>query len=156
VKHLLLGRVLNPSLNRRDAPAGTQYVMRPSVDSDAPDCRYWTSIHYSISRARSIERADPSPDASRSIVDSGVQTVTYKPSRQHPPWRPRASSNDLLSIMCRRTNAYYSTTPEHRWSRTTSIADGEDMLKTKRLSPLQREAIEVDIARYRRGLLRHP
>ena len=32
------------------------------------------------------------------------------------------------------------------------IADGEELLKTKRLSPLQREAIEQDIGRYRSAI----
>jgi hypothetical protein len=30
-----------------------------------------------------------------------------------------------------------------------AIADGEELLKTKRMSPLQREAIEGDLKRYR-------
>jgi hypothetical protein len=40
----------------------------------------------------------------------------------------------------------------HRPLWAKAIADGEDLLKTKRLSPLQREAIEVDLMRYRKVL----
>ena len=32
------------------------------------------------------------------------------------------------------------------------VEDGEQLLKTKRLSPLQRSAIETDLQRYRRAL----
>jgi len=38
----------------------------------------------------------------------------------------------------------------HRPLWAKAIADGEELLKTKRLSPLQREAIEADVARYRK------
>jgi integrase len=40
----------------------------------------------------------------------------------------------------------------HRSLWAKAIADGEDLLKTKRLPPLQREAIEVDLMRYRKVL----
>lgn len=40
----------------------------------------------------------------------------------------------------------------HRPLWAKAITDGEDLLKTKRLSPLQREAIENDVKRYRRVL----
>jgi len=33
-----------------------------------------------------------------------------------------------------------------------AIADGEELLRTRRLSPLHREAIEVDLKRYRKVL----
>jgi hypothetical protein len=40
----------------------------------------------------------------------------------------------------------------HRPLWAKAIADGEGLLKTRRLSPLQREAIEVDLKRYRKVL----
>ena len=40
----------------------------------------------------------------------------------------------------------------HRPLWAKAVTDGEDLLKTKRLSPLQREAIENDVKRYRRVL----
>lgn len=43
-------------------------------------------------------------------------------------------------------------TSRHRPLWAKSIADGEELLRTKRLSPLQREAIEADIARYRKAI----
>jgi hypothetical protein len=42
----------------------------------------------------------------------------------------------------------------HRPLWAKAITDGEALLKTKRLSPLQREAIKLDVNRYRR-VLRH-
>jgi integrase len=41
-------------------------------------------------------------------------------------------------------------TSRHRPVWAKAIADGEELLATKRLSPLQREAIEQDLARYRK------
>jgi hypothetical protein len=43
-------------------------------------------------------------------------------------------------------------TSRHRPLWAKAIADGEELLRTKRLSPLQREAIEADIARYRKAI----
>ena len=43
-------------------------------------------------------------------------------------------------------------TSRHRPLWTKAIVDGEQLLKTKRLSPLQRSAIETDLQRYRRAL----
>jgi hypothetical protein len=40
----------------------------------------------------------------------------------------------------------------HRPLWAKAIADGEELLRTQRLSPLQREAIEVDLKRYRKVL----
>lgn len=40
----------------------------------------------------------------------------------------------------------------HRPLWTKAITDGEDLLKTKRLSPLQRDAIQRDLSRYRKVL----
>jgi hypothetical protein len=45
-------------------------------------------------------------------------------------------------------------TSQHRPLWAKAIADGEELLKTKRLSPLQREAIEGDVKRYRTALRR--
>jgi integrase len=42
----------------------------------------------------------------------------------------------------------------HRPLWAKAIADGEELLKTRRLSPLQREAIEMDLKRYR-NVLKH-
>src|SRR6266481_6012673 len=42
----------------------------------------------------------------------------------------------------------------HRPLWAKAIADGEELLKTRRLSPLQREAIEADLKRYRKVLQR--
>jgi hypothetical protein len=43
-------------------------------------------------------------------------------------------------------------TSHHRPLWAKAITDGEELLKSKRLSPLQREAIEADLARYRKVL----
>lgn len=43
-------------------------------------------------------------------------------------------------------------TSRHRPLWAKAIADGEELLKTKRLSPLQRQAIEQDLQRYRSTL----
>ena len=43
-------------------------------------------------------------------------------------------------------------TSRHRPLWAKAIADGEELLKTKRLSPLQRQAVEVDIVRYRHAV----
>jgi hypothetical protein len=40
----------------------------------------------------------------------------------------------------------------HRPLWAKAIADGEELLRTRRLSPLHREAIEVDLKRYRKVL----
>ena len=40
-------------------------------------------------------------------------------------------------------------TSRHRPLWAKAITDGEDLLRTKRLSPPQREAIELDIKRYK-------
>lgn len=40
----------------------------------------------------------------------------------------------------------------HRQLWAKAIADGEQLLKTKRLSPLQREVLELDIRRYRKAI----
>jgi hypothetical protein len=45
-------------------------------------------------------------------------------------------------------------TSRHRPLWAKAIADGEELLRTKRLSPLQREAIEADIDRYRHVIWR--
>ena len=42
----------------------------------------------------------------------------------------------------------------HRPLWAKAIADGEELLKTRRLPPLQREAIEMDLKRYR-NVLKH-
>lgn len=43
-------------------------------------------------------------------------------------------------------------TSHHRPFWAKAIADGEELLKARRLSPLQREAIDADIARYRKAI----
>jgi hypothetical protein len=43
-------------------------------------------------------------------------------------------------------------TSHHRPLWAKAIADGEELLRTRRLSPLQREAIEADLKRYRKVL----
>ncbi|MDH4983830.1 integrase [Hyphomicrobium sp. D-2] len=45
-------------------------------------------------------------------------------------------------------------TSRHRPLWAKAITDGEDLLKTKRLSPLQRDAIQRDLGRYRKVLTR--
>jgi hypothetical protein len=43
-------------------------------------------------------------------------------------------------------------TGRHRPLWAKAITDGEELLKTRRLSPLQREAIDADITKYRKAI----
>ena len=43
-------------------------------------------------------------------------------------------------------------TDRHRPLWAKAITDGEELLKTRRLSPLQREAIDADITKYRKAI----